>query len=241
MAAIQIGNVTGAIYQAERPLHLNPDGSGQQSLTYKCSGLAAAAITIPAYLSPNPYHPSLKCYETDVDYEHGGVVKVTSIYKGVIADDPISLAQHDYARTTAEAPIETNPKFAIPIANPPVTPAALAIIDQALQTNQQQLPDGQNAQALLLFDLKRRGIESYLKPGSVYKRTYVSADIPSGATINDVGKIKAPPSPCPAAPPDQNYLYLGCTWNKQAGVVTINEEYQLSGPGGWRTDLYETA
>jgi hypothetical protein len=56
--------------------------------------------------------------------------------------------------------------------------------------------------------------------------------------MNQVGKIAEPGSPAPTPPSGQNYLCIGVSWNKTAGVVTIVEEYQLSGPGGWDQDLY---
>lgn len=238
MATIRIGNVTGAIYQAEQPIHLNPDGSAQASITYKCAETASVA-TIPAYLTPHPYLPNLLCYESDLDKEHGGVIRITSIYRGVLANNPEQLAQHEFGRTTTEAPIETHPLFAVPYENPPVTPTQLAAIELALQ-NAQDPPDSITGPAKTLYNKKRRGIESFLKPGGIYKKTYVKDTYPSSALMNKVGKIAQPGSPAPNAPTGQNYLCIGISWAKQAGVVTIMEEYQLSGPGGWDRDLYDT-
>lgn len=238
MATIRIGNVTGAVYQSEQPLHLNPDGSAQASLTYKCAESSQFA-TVPAYLSPHPNFPSLLCYESDVDREPGGIIRVTSIYKGVFATNPDQLAQHDSQRVTTEAPIETHPKFALPRNAPPVSSANLAAIELALQNNTPALPTW-DAITRMLFDKKRRGIDSYLKPGSVYKKTYVQSEIPSSALLNGVGKITTPGSPAPSPPAGQNYLLMGVTWAKQGGMVTVSEEYQLSGPGGWDTDIYES-
>jgi len=238
MATIKIGNVTGAVYQAERPLHLNPDGSAQASLTYKCTS-ESAFVVIPQYLSTHPFIPQLKCYESDLDQELGGIVRITSIYKGVLASNPEELAQHDFSRTTTEAPIETHPKFAVPLDNPPVSPSDLAAIELALQNNQ-PLPDSLSDPAQLLFAKKRRGIESFLKPGGIYKKTYVSNDFPGASLMNQVGKIAEPGSPAPTAPSGQNYLCIGVSWTKQAGIVTIMEDYQLSGPGGWDPDIYES-
>ena len=236
MATIRIGNTTGAIYQADQPIHLNPDGSGQASLTYKCAE-TSAFVVIPAYLTPHPYLPDLKCYESDLDKEHGGIYRITSIYRGVIADNAEQLAQHEFSRTTTEAPIETHPLFAVPYSNPPVTPSQLATIELALQNAQDPSPPLTGA-AKTLYEKKRRGIESYLKPGGIYKKTYVSKNIPGGSTMAMVGKISDPGSPAPNAPANQNYLCIGVSWQKQAGVVTIMEEHQLSGVGGWDPDLY---
>ena len=236
MATIRIGNVTGAIYQVEQPLHLNPDGSAQATLTYKCAASSQYA-TVPAYLTPHPFYPKLKCYESDSDVENGGIVRITSIYRGVFASNPEQLAQHEANRTLTEAPIETHPTFAIPFDNPPVTPQQLAAIELALQ-NCTDPPAEIEGAALTLYNKKRRGIESYLKPGSLYKKTYCSNSIPGSDLLARVGKTFAPPSPCPSPPPNQAYLCMGVSWNKTAGVVTITEEYQLSGPGGWDPDLH---
>jgi hypothetical protein len=236
MATIKIGDVRGAIYQPERPLHLNPDGSAQASITYKCTTESPFAV-VPAYLTSHPFIPALKCYESDIDQEPGGIIRITSIYKGVMAKNPENLAQHDAQRTVTEAPIETHPLFALPRDNPPVSPTDLAAIELRLQNCQPPDPEW-STPVTLLFDKKRRGIESYLKPGSVYKKTYASEDIPGTVLLNRVGIIFQPPSPCPAAPSGQEYLCMGISWSKQAGVVTITEEYQLSGPGGWDPDLY---
>jgi hypothetical protein len=239
MATIKIGNVTGAIYQSERPLHLNPDGSAQASLTYKCTTESSFAV-IPAYLTAHPFLPDLKAYESDLDQEPGGIIRITTIYKGVLAENPEELAQHDYGRTTTEAPIETHPKFAVPYDAPPVTPTDLATIELALQ-NATAPPTTLSTIATLLYNKKRRGIESFLKPGGIYKKTYVSDSYPGASLMNQVGKIATPASPAPTAPDGQNYLCIGISWSKQAGVVTIMEDYQLSGPGGWDPDLYESA
>ena len=239
MAAIKIGNVSGAIYQSGRPLHLNPDGSAQGSLTYKCTTESSFAV-IPEYLTPHPFLPKLKCYESDLDQEDGGIIRITSIYKGVLADNPEELAQHEFGRTTTEAPIETLAKFAVPYDDPPVTPTELATIELALQ-NAVPPPESIEGVARLLYDKKRRGIESYLRPGGIYKKSYASQSIPGAGLMDQVGKITSPGGLAPPAPSGQNYLAIGVSWVKSAGVVTISEEYQLSGPGGWDTDIYESA
>lgn len=241
MASIIVGQTTGAIYQTAQPLQLAPDGTGSATVTYKINGnISSNLSSIPEYLSPHPYISQLKCYESTVDQLEGPITQVTTVYKGVYTSDAEELAQVEFSKATTEAPVETHPRFAFPFDNPPVSPKDIAAIELALQNNQPP-PTTLNAESLNLYNLKRRGIESYLRPNQIFKRVYVSSEIPSGATIDDVGKIKDPPFPAPPAPTGQNYLYLGASWVKQAGVVTITEEYQLSGPGGWYTTLYETA
>jgi hypothetical protein len=238
MAVIKIGNTTGAIYQVEQPIHLNPDGSAQASLTYKCTVESPYAV-IPEYLTPHPYLPALLCYESDLDYEPGGIIRITSIYRGILADNPEELAQYEFSRTLTEAPIETNPKYSIPRDDPPVTAADLNAIELAIQ-NCTPINSSLSAAAKNLYDKKRRGIDSFLRPGAIFKKTYASETIPT-AILDDVGKVVNPGAPAPDAPSDQNYLLMGVSWTKQAGLITVVEEYQLSGPGGWDPDLYPTA
>ena len=234
---IKIGNVTGAIYQAERPLHLNPDGSAQASLTLKCA-TETGPVTIPEYLTPHPFIPDLKCYESDLDQEPGGIARITTIYKGVLAKDPKKLAQSEFHKTLTEAPIETHPVFAFPRDNPPLKPTAIAAVELALQ-NCQPADKSWNIYQTKLFEKKRRGIDSYLKVGGVFRITYCSTEIPRAKKMEIIGHIAVPPDPAPAAPTGQNYLCMGISWVKQAAVVTITEEYQLSGQGGWDPDLYK--
>jgi len=189
-------------------------------------------------LFPAPNFPSLLCYESDVDREPGGILRITSIYKGVFATNPNQLAQHESQRTLTEAPIETHPKFALPRDNPPVSSAKLAAIELALQNNTGPGKDWEPI-VKMLFEKKRRGLDSYLKPGAIYKKTYVQREIPGSSDLNKVGKIVTPGSPAPSPPSGWDYLMMGLSWTKQAGVVTVSEEYQLSGPGGWDPDLYE--
>ena len=241
MATIAVGETVDPIYQTSQPLSKAADGTGSSSITFKINGAIADNLsTIPDYLDDHPYITELKAYESQVDQEEGPITVCTTVYKGVIAADPDELAQYEFDRATTEAPVETHPRFAVPIAAPPVSASEIASIELSLQNNEPPSPT-LGTVALELYNLKRRGIESYLKPGQIFKKTYVSADIPSGATIDDVGKIKEAPFPAPESPEGQNYLYLGASWKKQAGVVTIVESYQLSGPGGWNTTLYESA
>jgi len=239
MATIKIGNVTGAIYQAEQPIHLNPDGSATASITYKCAEESSFAV-IPAYLTNHPYLPNLKAFESDLDREPGGIIRITTIYKGVLASNPEALAQHDFARTSSQEPIESHPLFSLPRDNPPVSVSEINTIELALQNNEDPV-SSLGDKATVLYEKKRRGIESYMRPGSIYRKTYASASIPPASLLNDVGKRKSPGSPAPAAPTGQSYLFVGLTWSKAAGVVSISEEYQLSGLGDWDQDLYESA
>jgi hypothetical protein len=243
MASIIVGQTTGIIYQTSQPLTIATDGTITSVITFKINGSIANNLSsIPTYLAAHPYIPELLAYESQTDQEEGPVTVCTTTYKGtLLTAENESGTQLEFDRATTESPVETHPRFALPRENPPVTSSELTTIELYLQ-NAENPPDGLlNEAAQSLYNLKRRGIESYLKPGQVFKKTYVRNAIPAGSVIDNVGKITDPPAFAPVAPQGQNYLYLGASWKKQAGVVTIVESYQLSGPGGWDPTLYESA
>lgn len=95
----------------------------------------------------------------------------------------------------------------------------------------------------LYFMLRKLGIESWLCPGGTYKQSYVDsyvgAEIYTGfgsivpATRNpDVGGLKT------VLGTIRNLLYNAVSWRIQGSLVTINQEYQMSGTGGWNIFLY---
>ena len=253
MSVIKVGPQYDKIYQAERQINYNPDGSGQATLSFKVGGKAKDIQSyIPAYLQNHPEYSELKAYESSVSQENGEVTMVTTTYHGILGNnsDLKNLAQHEYSRVLSEAPIETHPRYAFPLDDPGITPFDIDAIELALQ-NCTGLPSliqngpnvGNNGPpselCIELFKKKRKGIESYYKLGSTYRISYASEDPPESALMNKVGKQFASlPSPAPASPTDQAYLLMGVSWTKRAGVVNITEDYQLSGVGGWDPDLY---
>jgi hypothetical protein len=256
MSVIKVGPKQDKIYQAEKQVNYNPDGSGQATLTFKVGGLIKdIGSYIPPYLQSNPDFSELKAYETVVSQEPGEISSVTTTYHGVLAgnSDLRGLAQHEYSRVLSEAPIETHPRYAFPLDNPGITPYDIDAIELALQ-NCTGLPslikngpnNGDNAApselCQELFKKKRKGIESYYKLGSTYRISYCSSDPPESSLINKVGKqFNSLPDPAPVPPEDQSYLLMGVSWTKRSGVVNITEDYQLSGVGGWDPDLYPLA
>ena len=250
MATIKIGK-RSAIYQVEMPLSVSPDGSATTSLTYKILD-NVNEIQIPAHLTvhPDPDYKDMLAYEMEMNQEEGNVSSVTVTYLGVYDNNPEKLAQHDFQRNVAEAPIGTHPRYAIPFDDPPVTKFDHDAIELALRNctglppliQGKNGPDQPSALCTELFLKKRKGVESYYRSGATYRRSYVSPDPPSNALINSIGKIfKSLSHPAPSPPENQSYLLMAVSWSKQAGVIYISEEYQLSGITSWDEDLYEDA
>jgi hypothetical protein len=241
MPAIQIGTFTAQYQPDGDDVRQGPDGSGEAVLTYKVTSAGFTLSSIPNPLSPHPAYPALKLYEAQAKREPGNVMAVTCTYRGVIVGNKYTYSQQEFSATTSAEPIETHPTFSDPVAAPPVSPTELATIQKFLDNNTVPVytiaTTGATAAGVTLYNKKRRGIDSYFNVGGTYKLTYIQADIPDG--YNAIGKITIAPPLAPIPPGNRNYLYTGLSWRKQGGVVTVSEEYTMSGFNGWDSDLYD--
>lgn len=222
-----------------------PDGSAEFTMKYRVPWDNLFSY-LPSPLQPHPTFPALLYYDGEVSKEEGAMGNLINRYRGIFASDPISLEQVDGTIATTAEPIETSPVFTGPPGTSPdqspVTRNDISVVGNALANNSppasvDSLLSG--PQAVLYYTKKLRGIDSFYRTGFTWRRHYCSTSIPDYTNL--VGYIVIPPS-SPFAPPSpptgQNYLFSGIGWRQQGGVVTIDEEYQLSGPGGWDTDLY---
>jgi hypothetical protein len=242
MPSIQIGNFSANYQPDGDDVKQGPDGSGEATLTYKTTTAGFTLANLPNPLSPHPAYSQLKLYEAQAKREPGDVMAVTCTYRGVIVGNKFTFSQQEFSVNTSSEPIETHPSFAQPIANPPVSPTELATIQKFLDNNTVPVytiaTTNATAAGVMLYNKKRRGIDSYLNVGGTYKLSYIQADIPSEYT--SIGKITIAPPLAPIPPGSRTYLYTGLSWRKQGGVVSVNEEYTMSGFSGWDTDLYAT-
>lgn len=241
MPSIQIGNFSAQYQPDGDDVKQGPDGSGEATLTFKTTTAGFTLASLPNPLSPHPVYTQLKLYEAQAKREPGNIMVVTCTYRGVIVGNKFTFSQQEFNVNTSAEPIETHPTFSNPVANPPVTPAELAKIQKFLDNNTVPVytiaTTGATAAGVKLYNKKRRGIDSYLSIGGTYKLTYIQADVPS--EYSSIGKIFIAPPLAPIPPGSRNYLYTGLSWRKQGGVVTVNEEYTMSGFNGWDSDLYD--
>ena len=242
MPTIQIGSFSANYQPDGDDVKQGPDGSGEATLTYKTTTAGFTLASLPNPLSPHPAYSQLKLYEAQAKREPGDVMVVTCTYRGVIVGNKFTFSQQEFTVNTSSEPIETHPLFAQPIAAPPVSPTELATIQKFLDNNTvpvytKAVTNATDA-GVMLYNKKRRGIDSYLNVGGTYKLSYIQADIPSEYTA--IGKITIAPPLAPIPPGSRTYLYTGLSWRKQGGVVSVNEEYTMSGFNGWDTDLYAT-
>ena len=236
MSPIQIGFTSGIIYDVEQSIHQSPEGAGEAKLKFKCPWVSILGL-LPAPLTPHPNFSSLLMYECEATREHGDIAVVTAIYRGVLLSNPSVYAQQEFQLSSTSEPIESHPKFSYPPENPPVTAKQIGLIQKSLDDPNVALDSSITGEALLLYNKKRRGIDSYLRVGGLFRNSYINTTTPSD--YSKVGFIAtSTPTGAPTPPTGQNYIFTGFSWRKSGGVVSVTEDYQLSGMGGWDTDLY---
>ena len=237
MPSIQIGNFFEQYQPDGDDVKQGPDGSGEATLTYKTTTTGFTLASLPNPLSPHPAYSQLKLYEAQAKREPGNVMAVTCTYRGVIVGNKFTYSQQEFNVSTSAEPIETHPLF-----SKAVTPTELATIQKFLDNN--TVPVYTNAvtnatdAGVKLYNKKRRGIDSYLSIGGTYKLSYIQENIPTDYA--PIGAIIIAPTLAPIPPGSRTYLYTGLSWRKQGGVVSVNEEYTMSGPAGWDEELYAT-
>jgi hypothetical protein len=241
MPTIQIGNFVEQYQPDGDDVKQGPDGSGEATLTFKRSSDSFTLASLPNPLSQHPKYPALRLYEAQAKREPGNIMVVTCTYRGVIVGNKFTFSQQEFTVNTSSEPIETHPRFSSPVAAPPVSPTEIATIQKFMDNNNVPVYAidvfGSTKEGVLLYNKKRRGTDSYLSVGGTYKLTYIQADVPS--EYNSIGKITIAPPLAPIPPGKRNYLYTGLSWRKQGGVVTVNEEYTMSGFNGFDEDLYD--
>jgi len=241
MPTIQIGNFFEQYQPDGDDVKQGPDGSGEATLTFKRSSDSFTLSSLPNPLSEHPKYSALRLYEAQAKREPGNIMVVTCTYRGVIVGDKYTFSQQEFIVNTSSDPIESHPRFAQPVAAPPVSPTEIATIQKFMDNNNVPVYTkdiaGSTDAGVLLYNKKRRGTDSYLSVGGTYKLTYIQADVPS--EYNSIGKITIAPTLAPIPPGNRNYLYTGLSWRKQGGVVTVNEEYTMSGFNGYDSDLYD--
>ena len=96
----------------------------------------------------------------------------------------------------------------------------------------------------LYYLLKTMGIESYLSPTGSLKKTFVARNITNQMYVglgyivnfNNIPKIGQVQEVCRAN--RRSMLYTGLSWKIQGACITVTQDYQMSGYGGWNFFLY---
>lgn len=81
-----------------------------------------------------------------------------------------------------------------------------------------------------------RGITSYLAPGAVWRKNYLTSSRPSD--LGQVGTVDVPEGSAPSVPAGMNWLYTGLTWEQRGRIYQVRKEWRLSGRRGWNDTIY---
>ena len=87
------------------------------------------------------------------------------------------------------------------------------------------------------------GTESYLAVGAVFRKTYAAQNIPA-SVLKGIGSIiSRPPNIGQFQIPDtgskRNWLKLAPKIRRRGSAAEITEDWMLSGPNGWKKDIYD--
>jgi hypothetical protein len=88
------------------------------------------------------------------------------------------------------------------------------------------------------------GTESFLSVGAVFRKTYASLTIPAGVLRGIGAIVERPPNigqfQIPSTGSKRNWLKLAPKIRRRGNSVEVTEEWMLSGPNGWNSDVYSS-
>lgn len=228
--------------------------TGGESFTCK---LTDATRLIPAIGAPcqHPGWSFMLLSSVKVANLEGGLASVECSYGGFQdgenPDEEEPSYTYELSISVGEDPIETHFRYK------DVPAAELAIIQnlkagKLTETDEDYIyKNGTDHEQGQIFEITsergrelaskiQRGIESYLQPAQIWRASFVSKNLPPASILNAVGKITSAPG-APTVSDDRNWLFLGASVTETDKIFSISYEYQLSGPGGWDTELYQNS
>ena len=156
-----------------------------------------------------------------VTYNNGDTAGVIDI--GAVSDDGVL----EVIGSLSTEPIETHPDFqTASIAGTSGSPANGAQYDS----------DGVFTGFAASSDFA--GVDSYLVPTVLARHTYPDNSLPSGTLLGNIGTIQTPSHPDIVTPAGRTWLLSHVSYRRAGNSYEITEEFTLSGPGGWNTDIY---
>lgn len=215
--------IKGLVRQTGDTMTQLDDGTWEARVRYVCPYLLVVTLAPKRNISVHPDFNVLKCNGCSVQrLKPGDFAELTVSYRGFFDSDPGTgdNSTEEIVSNTSDAPIETHPKFVDEIGGTAASPLNGAVFDD----------DGK----FLGFaaDSEFAGVDSYLVPSTVYRKTTPTASRPS--SVADVGVIGS----APIGGGDKNWLFISRTWRRDGAVYEVSEEYMLSGPGGWNNTIY---
>ncbi len=217
--------ITGLIRQSGDTCEMQEDGTWIAEVKYVCRWLNVVQLAPRRNSSQHPDFSSLKCISCAVvRIKPGLTAELTVRYRGILDASGLGSADttEEIVSSTSEAPIETHPLFVDELGGTKASPLNGAVFDD-------------NGKFLgFSADSDFAGVESYLIPSTVYRRTTPTTEAPN--SIAGVGKISGDVPITTDG--DKTWLFSSRTWRRSGGVYDLTEEYALSGDGGWDDIIY---
>lgn len=224
--AVHHGSITSRLErQPGGSIRYNTDGT--VSAQERFIGLYQNAIqqSPKRYITAHPVFPNLICDEVEIKEIEGGRCEINATYYGppvgLTNGGPDTQPTWELSCETSEEPIETFPNFGTAIG----TAGNNAVFDD----------DGRFLGFKAISDF--HGQESWLVPGQVYRKRYYSYSPPGASELARVGKIDTPDGWI-STPGGRNWLLLALTAEQRGQIYTCTKSWRLSGPDGWKTEIY---
>jgi hypothetical protein len=215
--------ITGLIRQTGDIITQLSDGTWEGEVVYICRWADAMRLSPIRYVAAHPDFNTLICKSVKVTRLKPGLVcEMRATYRGFFGPEDVGNSIEEVISSTSEQPIETHPKFVDTLGGTKAAPLNGATFD----TNGRFTG--------FAADSIYAGVESYLVPSLIYRKT-----TPSRSSPGDVGPVGTIQDPAVGGgQPGSNWLYTSRTWRRDGGVYSVTEEYMLSGPRGWDTTIY---
>jgi hypothetical protein len=211
-------------------------------------GIAGGLITTYCYLGrPHPYNQAMWCETATISYTAKGAMAVCT-YAGAQYDN-YDQPVYELIIGMEEAPIETHPNFKDFAGSPSDPKNGALFLDPTSGQISADDAAGVFDRFLPFLDNDKNpkaGIESYLDPTVVYRRSYVKDSVPSVGGIGDI--VSNVPGPgLPGGSGRRNWLYVGLNYRQRGDpsgqinqvIYEISDEWRLSGRNGWDRNVYE--
>jgi len=215
--------------------------SGVQTFHCKTENLA---LLVPAKGSVHPDYAWMAADAARVTGEEGGWCRVEVDYYGYIAVDDGQGGEEPPAPSyvldlsVSEEPLESDPYFddldaddiqeAVRLAKSP------KVDDDGVPVP--AVTTGWDTKKVKLYDALRSGWDSVRDPKATWTEEWVSDSMPDD--LNDIGKIFSPAGGPPTVAAGRNWLMVGLQSRKRGLVYENTRTAELSGRGGWDTDVY---
>ncbi|WOO40374.1 hypothetical protein [Rubellicoccus peritrichatus] len=230
MSVARQGKLTSGVKVCTQPPDITISDIGLVTLreTFKCNGNDLLRL-IPTQGNRHSNYPNLVCKIVSPRFLPGGLGEWTAEFRGGQINGTgggLPPPVYEVVGTMSTEPIRTSSNWSV---------IEQGVGVDGIITDDDGLFVGFNATSEAVQSAKLAGIESFLSPGVIFRKRYLSRTKPSGLT--DLGSIDSPAGNEPAIG-SRNWLKIEFTYTEEADVFAVSEGWMLSGKDGWNELVY---